>query len=338
MSWNNWLKRLWNPLRSSSGYPAGGLAGYRADPGIPTRLRIRVGAVTTVGNYREHNEDNFFIPGLGSLDAMPEGLNSSLDLVLSPRDGSDGDGPADNGHQRSSPRPDIAGPFIVADGMGGQLAGEQASRIAVEVIPKELAQHLGAAENDVEVIRAAIAAANREIIAQSHVVPECSNMGTTVVMALFRPGRVSIAGIGDSRAYRLRDGRIERLTRDHDLASALISAGTIRPEEAEKHQFRHVLYLYLGSPEARDGPEDVRVDDVLPGDRFLLASDGLTGVVSDDALAALLHDSRDPQSTARELVRLALHNDSRDNVTCMVISVDGLPDESRTGESAEQLR
>ena len=152
--------------------------------------------------------------------------------------------------------------------------------------------------------------------------PECSNMGTTVVLALFRRGRAYFAGIGDSRAYRLRNGILERLTRDHDLATALITAGTIRPEEAEKHQFRHVLYLYLGSPEARDGPEDVRVVDIRPGDRFLLASDGLTGVVRDEALTATLGRGDDPQATARDLVSLALENDSRDNVTCVIIHVD----------------
>jgi protein phosphatase len=286
--------------------------------------------VTTVGNHREHNEDNFYIPGVGTLAVMPEGLPSTIEWTLSPPGSPIG--AFENGHQRpapqqGTPRPEVVGPFIVADGMGGQLAGEQASKIAVEVIPKELAQRLANGEDEATAIRGAIAAANREIIAQAHVVPECSNMGTTVVLTLLRPGRVSIAGIGDSRAYRLRGVDLERMTRDHDLASALISAGTIRPEEAERHQFRHVLYLYLGSPEARDGPEDVRVDQLLPGDRFLLASDGLTGVVSDEALAAMLRDCDDPQRTASELVRLALRNDSRDNVTCLVIVADRLPDD-----------
>jgi protein phosphatase len=285
--------------------------------------------VTTVGNHREHNEDNFYIPGVGTLAKMPEGLPSTIEWTLSPASPI---AAVDNGHQRSAPqqsapRPEVVGPFIVADGMGGQLAGEQASKIAVEVIPKELSHRLANGEDEATAIRGAIAAANREIIAQAHVVPECSNMGTTVVLTLLRPGRVSIAGIGDSRAYRLRGVDLERMTRDHDLASALISAGTIRPEEAERHQFRHVLYLYLGSPEARDGPEDVRVDQLLPGDRFLLASDGLTGVVSDDALAAMLRDCDDPQRTASELVRLALRNESRDNVTCLVIAADGLPED-----------
>ncbi|RUL88353.1 PP2C family protein-serine/threonine phosphatase [Tautonia sociabilis] len=339
MSWKNWLKRLWNPSRARAGPSSAGVSpSDRHDSRPAVRLRLRVGVATTVGNYREHNEDNFFIPGVGTVASLPEGPSSSTEVILRPPEASEG--AVDNGSTPKAPppgciRPNVAGPFIVADGMGGQLAGEQASRIAVELIPKDLAQRLGAGEDDATAIRGAIAAANREIIAQSHVVPECTNMGTTVVLALFRPGRVAIAGIGDSRAYRFRDGRLDRLTRDHDLATALITAGTIRPEEAERHQFRHVLYLYLGSPEASDGPEDVRVEGLLPGDRFLLASDGLTGVVTDDALAEHLRTGDDPQRTARDLVRLALRNDSRDNVTCLVVSVDGLPGDPRDEAPAE---
>lgn len=321
MSWTNWLKRLWQSP-SSGGFTSSGLGlgASSVPPGASRSVRLRVGVVTTVGNHREHNEDNFYVPGFGSLSTHPEGLPSSVEVPLRPADSPSTN--VENGLARNlTNRPDVAGPFLVADGMGGQLAGEQASRIAVEVIPKELALRLNH-ENDAEAIRLAIAAANREIIAQAHVDPECSHMGTTVVLALFRPGRVLVAGIGDSRVYRLRSQSLERLTRDHDLASALISAGTIRPEEAKNHQFRHVLYLYLGSPEARDGPEDVRSEDLQAGDRFLLASDGLTGSVSDEDLLLQLGRRDDPQSIARDLVQLALKNESRDNVTCLVISVE----------------
>ena len=146
-------------------------------------------------------------------------------------------------------------------------------------------------------------------------------MGTTVVLALFRNDRVYIAGIGDSRAYRLRAGRIEQLTKDHSLADALLEAGTITTEELPNHKFKNVLYLYLGSKDARGGPEDVRVLDVLPGDRFLLASDGLTGVVRDDDLARILASCDDPQRAARALTDQALENDSKDNITSLVIHV-----------------
>jgi protein phosphatase len=144
-------------------------------------------------------------------------------------------------------------------------------------------------------------------------------MGTTVVLAQFRFDRVFVAGIGDSRAYRLRDGRLERLTKDHSLADALLEAGTISPEELPTHKFKNVLYLYLGSKDARGGPEDVRVLDVRPGDRLLMASDGLTGVVPDSELHRVLATEDDPQRAAVTLKDMALSNDSKDNVTCLII-------------------
>ena len=131
-------------------------------------------------------------------------------------------------------------------------------------------------------------------------------MGTTVVLAQFRNDRVYVAGIGDSRAYRLRDGQLEQLTKDHSLADALLDAGTITREELPTHKFKNVLYLYLGSKDARGGPEDVRVLDVRPGDRFLLASDGLTGVVPDSELARILGSVDDPQEAAVMLKDMAL--------------------------------
>src|SRR5262249_52525308 len=141
---------------------------------------------------------------------------------------------------------------------------------AVEIIPKEVARRLGATDADLKLtqsaIRDSVAEANQEILGSSGTVTEFSNMGTTVVLALFRNERVYVAGIGDSRAYRLRAGRLERLTKDHSLADALLEAGTITTEELPNHKFKNVLYLYLGSKDARGGPEDVRVLDLLPGD------------------------------------------------------------------------
>lgn len=266
--------------------------------------RLRVGVVSTVGNYREHNEDNFYLP-------MPEG-----------RAASGGVGHRDDRLDLAA-REDAPSLFVVADGMGGQLAGEKASQMAVDIVPKELSRRLGPGEADDRAIRKAIrdavAAANHEILGLSVVQNEFSNMGTTVVLALFRDGRVYIAGIGDSRAYLAREGRIVRLTKDHSLAQALVDAGTISPEELPNHKFNHVLYLYLGSKDAGGGPEEIAAEEVRPGDRFLLASDGLTGVVSDEQLAEILSGTDDPQVAARNLMQLALDNHSKDNVTCMVI-------------------
>src|SRR4051794_40868622 len=276
-------------------------------------LQICVGVVSTVGRYREHNEDNYYVPGGHSDRFDPQ-------LPLAPPEGS--------AELPSTTFPPSNLLFIVADGMGGQQAGEQASKMAVDLIPKALAKRLrGRDDSDPKGIQAllrdAIAEANQEILGCSGAVAEFSNMGTTVVLTLFRDQRVYVAGIGDSRAYRLRGGRLEQITEDHSLADALFKAGTITKEEMPHHKFKNVLYLYLGSKDARGGPEEVRVLDVLPGDRFLLATDGLTGVVGDEELARVLQVCEDPQRAARVLTDQALANDSKDNITSLVIHVVG---------------
>ena len=280
---------------------------------LPGQLKLRVGVVSVRGNYREHNEDNFFVPGRRSVrhDSGSESNSEMPALTLEP-----------------------SNLFIVADGMGGQQAGEQASLMAVELIPRAIARRLSADEKEPrrikDAIRDAVADVNQEILGSSGAIHEYSNMGTTVVHAQFRFDRVYVAGIGDSRAYRLRDGRLEQLTKDHSLADALLDAGTITPDELPNHKFKNVLYLYLGSKDARGGPEDVRELDVRPGDRLLMASDGLTGVVSDKDLQRILGTVDDPQKAARDLKNLALANDSKDNVTCLIIHAVALHDSSNT--------
>lgn len=271
-------------------------------------LKLKVGVVSTVGNHREHNEDNFYVPGRRSVRADR------------PSDAQSGE------HATATLDPQNGDPvFIVADGMGGQLAGEHASAMAIDIIPRAIERRLPVDEAEAKTtqgaIREAIAEANQEILGCSGAVSDYANMGTTVVLALFRNRTAYVAGIGDSRAYRLRDGRIERLTKDHSLADALLEAGTITEEELAHHKYKNVLYLYLGCKDARSGPEDVRVLDVRPGDRFLLASDGLTGVVSDDDLTHVLETVADPQHAAQALVDRALANDSKDNITTLVIHV-----------------
>jgi protein phosphatase len=281
-------------------------------------VRLRVGIVSTKGNVREHNEDNFYVPGMDVLrNGPPTGPTNG---------GADYEGSAGNGGSKPQDRTPTGpeGLFIVADGMGGQLAGERASQLAVELIPAEFAKRLPGLTDEKAVqkaIREAVARANEEILAQSHLQAEFANMGTTVVLAYFRNGRAFVAGIGDSRAYHLHSGKFEQLTRDHSLANALGEAGTIRPEEVESHRFKHVLYLYLGSKDAADGPEEVKVVDYRPGDQFLLASDGLTGVVKDEMIAEVLRGQDDPQRAAERLINRALENRSKDNITCLVIRV-----------------
>jgi protein phosphatase len=270
---------------------------------LPGQMKLKVGVVSVRGNVREINEDNYYVPGRRPVRP----------------DQSDGSG------EMPAMTLEASNLFIVADGMGGQQAGEKASLMAVELIPRAVARRLPAEDSDPrhiqDAIRDAVAEVNSEILGSSGLVTEYSNMGTTVVLAQFRHDRVYIAGIGDSRAYRLREGTLEQMTKDHSLADALLDAGTITKDELATHKFKNVLYLYLGSKDARSGPEDFRVLDVRPGDRFLLASDGLTGYVPDTELSSVLSSVNDPQQAAAALTEMALHNDSKDNVTCLIVYV-----------------
>jgi protein phosphatase len=213
---------------------------------------------------------------------------------------------------------------IVADGMGGQAAGEIASRRAIEIIPRELRKSLSSAPGGDVVktnIRRAIVQANEEIMAMGALDRELKNMGTTVVMALWRKGsELYIAGVGDSRAYLVRGKKITQLTVDHSLAEALVQAGTITRADAREHKFKNVLWKYLGTREVGEGP-DVAVEAAQAGDRFLLCSDGLSGVVTDDQLLQFMQSQPDPQACADGLGQLALDSGSRDNVSCVVIDV-----------------
>jgi protein phosphatase len=148
-------------------------------------------------------------------------------------------------------------------------------------------------------------------------------MGTTVVMAVWRKGpEMFISNVGDSRAYFIRDDKIEQLTVDHSLAQALVDNKTISAAEAREHRFRNVLWKYLGSKEVGEGP-DVKIVPIKQGDRFLLCTDGLTGPVPDHQLLSFIKQHPDVQECADGLGQLALDNGSRDNVSCIVIEVAG---------------
>ena len=246
-------------------------------------LTLNIGKCSLLGNYRENNED--------SID-----VRQFPDLTVG----------------------------VVADGMGGQQAGEVASKRAIEIVPRELRKNLSANLNPEavkEITKRAIVQANEEIMAMGALDKDMKNMGTTVVMAIWRKGpELFIAGVGDSRAYLVRNGKIQQLTTDHSLAQALVEARTISPAEAKDHRFRNVLWKYLGSKEVGEGP-DVAVVPIQSGDKFLLCSDGLTGVVPDEQLASYMTEQTDAQACADGLGQLALDQGSRDNVSCVVIEV-----------------
>jgi PPM family protein phosphatase len=215
--------------------------------------------------------------------------------------------------------------FLVADGMGGQNAGEKASAIATDLIPRRLNEILDQDDLTEQKITAgideAVRYANTEIMALSEQDPKCRNMGTTIVLLVAVNNNLYIGGIGDSRAYQFRGDNFDQQTIDHTLTEALRRAGTINDEEARNHRYQNVLHRYLGSPEGAKGVE-LAILTPRPGDRYLLCSDGVTGGVDDERIAQILKTTSDPQQAAEEIVKAAEAGGSKDNITCIVVNVE----------------
>jgi protein phosphatase len=211
--------------------------------------------------------------------------------------------------------------FLVADGMGGQDRGEYASGLAVDIIPRVVREQLAAGADPGAAVRRALEEANRAIIQAGRSQPSGRRMGTTAVVAVRQADQVYVAGLGDSRAYLIRGDRVQQLTVDHSVAQALVASRVLSQDEARHSPWQHVLHKFLGCVEMSDRPE-VHPFQPRPGDRLLLASDGLTNHVSEDDLHEGAKQFPDPQRWADHLVQLALQRGSRDNVTCIVIAFD----------------
>jgi PPM family protein phosphatase len=215
--------------------------------------------------------------------------------------------------------------FLVADGMGGQAAGEKASEIAAEFIPKHLSHLIDFKTDTPEAIQRAIDEsvrhANSEILSLSAIDVNFHNMGTTVVLMVSVGDQLFVTGVGDSRVYQLSDGTLTQLTEDHTLTQALIKAGTITEKDAETHRFKNVLHRYLGSKEG-GGPTDVTVLKIKPGDRYMLCSDGVNEGAKDPVIADVLSRCDDPQVAADEMVKASQAGGANDNITCVIVYID----------------
>ena len=199
---------------------------------------------------------------------------------------------------------------IVCDGMGGGAAGEVASALAVE----RIARALGGSGTLSERVRAGVAEANAAIREHSQTKLDGAESGSTMVLALVSEGRATIAHLGDSRAYLLRAGRLEQLTRDHTFVAEQVRAGLIPPERAASHPLRSRLTKAIGPAESVT-PE-ITEHGLRSGDLLLLCSDGLHGLASDEEIASALGPDLD--GTAKALVALANKNGGKDNVTVAV--------------------
>ena len=254
-------------------------------------LRVRFSGDTNIGMKRQHNEDSLFLP--------------ENDRVA-----------------------------IVADGMGGHASGEVASKMAVELV----AQHFRDTAEDVELtwpykidhgdgyetnrLINAIKLANLRIYEKAQQDDKCHGMGTTVVATLFLDDKVWIAHVGDSRVYRLRDGTMTQLTEDHSLLNDYIRMKKMTAEEAGKFPHKNVIVRALGMKESVQ--VDVLADAFRLGDVYLMCSDGLSGMITDEDLGAILTDETDLDQACERLISVANQNGGVDNITAVLARLERL--------------
>jgi serine/threonine protein phosphatase PrpC len=218
--------------------------------------------------------------------------------------------------------------YAVADGMGGHRGGEVASNLALQTVQQMFSERQGTLTEQVE-------QANRAVFERSQSDRDVSGMGTTLTAALIEDAAVRLAHVGDSRAYLFRAGTLQLLTEDHTLVHRMVVEGEISESEAENHPHRSILTRALGV----DG--DIQVDEktieVQDGDRLLLCTDGLTGMISDDQIVSVLQDVQDPQEAVDRLVRAANRAGGIDNITAVIIDFtdDGRRDGAGTKEAAQ---
>jgi protein phosphatase len=215
------------------------------------------------------------------------------------------------------------GIWVVADGMGGHAAGEVASEMAVGYVTRELGSLRDLTdEQRADRMRAAIRAANGAIFQRTLTEHEKRGMGTTVTALVLHSGRFLVGQVGDSRAYLLRGGSLVQLTKDHSYVQEQVDAGYLTPEEARSHPYSNVITRCVGANS--EVMPDVFVGAVKARDLFLLASDGLTGMLEDRDLSALLAGERSPQEIVDDLIAQANRRGGLDNITAILVRVDAL--------------
>jgi PPM family protein phosphatase len=223
--------------------------------------------------------------------------------------------------------------FAVADGMGGAQAGEVASRLAASVFREfRDADELPPEER----VAALVQEANRRIYERARSDTESSGMGTTMTAALVAGDRIAIGHVGDSRAYRLRAGRLEQLTDDHSLVADLVRSGRLTPAEAETHPQRSVITRALGTDPEVD--VDSFTVEAEPGDVFVLCSDGLTTMIADEEIVDLIAHAKNLERAVKDLVKQANRRGGEDNVTVILFMVSGDEELEKTAVMGEDGR
>lgn len=251
-------------------------------------MNFRAFGLTDIGRKRKHNEDSFVID-------ISEGL------------------------------------FVVADGMGGHAAGEVAAKIAVDTIEEFIADTSQKMEStwpfqynhqwrfNSNRLAVAVEKANERVISAVAKQPSLKGMGTTLVGGILNGSGMSLAHVGDSRAYRRRGGALRRLTDDHSWVHEQIVTGILTEEEAKSHPLKNVVTRALGG-----GPTvlpELQEYDLQPGDQYLFCSDGLTTMLTDEEIDEVLGTGRDPETICRDLIDRANDRGGLDNITTIVVEV-----------------
>lgn len=208
--------------------------------------------------------------------------------------------------------------FVVADGLGGHEAGEVASSIAVQTLLDHAPRR-----PDAKALARAVRAANREVIRAAREGMGRSGMGTTITAAMVDDGNITIAHVGDSRAYLFSDGRLEQITEDHSMVADMVRRGQITEEESRVHPNRSVITRALGTDP--NMVADTYEVEAKPGDILLLCSDGLSGMVDDDTIADILARVADPERAAQALIDAANAAGGHDNISVVLVTVEGTP-------------
>lgn len=207
--------------------------------------------------------------------------------------------------------------YIIADGMGGHAGGQEASQIATQTIQAYLEEDWDSDTPSDELLEEALYQANRVILEDQYQHPERADMGTTVVVVLFRQGNW-YTHIGDSRLYRLRDTKLEQVSEDHTWVARALKMGDISPEQAKTHPWRHVLFQCLGRRDLRQ--VDIFPLDVQQGDRLMMCSDGLTEEVPDEKIATMLQLENPPEKIVIDLIEAAKTAGGSDNITVVLVT------------------
>ena len=229
------------------------------------------------------------------------------------------------------------GLFIVADGMGGHAAGEIASEMAVTILARELKPVHQIDDAVVGTVSRALKQANSEIFQRTIAEVDKQGMGTTASLLIMRDGKYLIGQVGDSRVYLLREGTLTQLTKDHSYVQEQVDAGFLTPEQARYHPYSNVITRCVGA--SADVEPDTYAGDVRSGDTFLVASDGLTGMVDDRRLQTLLQNKvASAQRVVDSLIAEANGRGGLDNITAIVVRVMGIGSDTEKTQETDSVK